>query len=53
MAWVVDGGVDAIGWLGQNLGRGVARLQTGQLQAYGVAISVGVAAIAAAYLIWG
>ncbi|MBI4234405.1 MAG: hypothetical protein HY686_08195, partial [Chloroflexi bacterium] len=50
---VVDGVADTVGWFGQNVGRGLARLQTGQLQAYGAAITIGVAAIVIAYLLWG
>jgi NADH-quinone oxidoreductase subunit L len=38
---VVDGAVDLIGWVGRNSGRFVAQLQNGQVQAYGVAVSIG------------
>jgi NADH-quinone oxidoreductase subunit L len=34
---IVDRIVDSIGFLGRNLGRGVATLETGQVQAYGIA----------------
>ncbi|MFQ5861214.1 MAG: NADH-quinone oxidoreductase subunit L, partial [Dehalococcoidia bacterium] len=50
---LVDGTVDTVGWFGRNLGRGVARLQTGQVQAYAVGIFLGILVILAAYLIWG
>ena len=50
---VVDRAVDGIGWFSRNIGRSIARLQTGQVQAYGVAISVGILIILGAYLIWG
>ena len=50
---VVDKAVDGIGWWSRNIGRSIARLQTGQVQGYGVVISVGILAILAAYLIWG
>ena len=48
---VVDGIVDGVGWVARNVGRGVARLQTGQAQAYAAAISIGVVVILAAYLL--
>ncbi|MEX2598987.1 MAG: hypothetical protein WD533_04950, partial [Dehalococcoidia bacterium] len=47
---VVDGSVDLIGWLGRNTGRAVAQLQTGQVQAYGVALSMGVIVLLMLYL---
>ena len=50
---IVDATVDVIGWFWRNIGRALSRLQTGQVQAYGVAISVGVILILAAYLLWG
>ena len=50
---VVDTLVDGIGWHGRNWGRAVARLQTGQVQLYGVAISVGILVILVAFLLWG
>ena len=37
----VDGIVDFVGWLFRNIGSAVARLQTGQVQAYGTAIALG------------
>ena len=48
---VVDGVVRRIDDIGRNIGRGIAQVQTGQLQGYGVAISVGVLAIVGIYLI--
>ena len=50
---IVDGIVDLVGWFNRNIGRALAQLQTGQLQGYGVAITTGVAVLAAAYLLWG
>ena len=47
---LIDGLVRLIDRLGVNAGRAVAQLQTGQLQGYGVAISIGVLAIAATYI---
>ena len=37
----VDGIVDFMGWFFRNIGSAVARLQTGQVQAYGTAIALG------------
>ena len=47
---VVDGVVDLVGWLGRNRGRAVAQLQTGQVQAYGAGVSMGVVVILIFYL---
>ena len=38
---LVDGIVDLVGWFFRNIGSAVARLQTGQVQAYGTAIAFG------------
>ena len=38
---LVDGVVDFVGWFFRNIGTAVARLQTGQVQAYGTAIAMG------------
>ena len=38
---LVDGVVDLVGWFFRNIGSAVARLQTGQVQAYGTAIALG------------
>ena len=38
---IVDGTVDAIGWIFRNIGSVIGRLQTGQVQAYGTAIALG------------
>ena len=49
---VVDGVVRIIDGIGRNIGRNIiAPLQTGQLQDYGVAISVGILVIVGVYLI--
>ena len=47
----VDGVSDNIGWFGRNIGRGLAGLQTGQVQAYGTAFTVGAGVILLVYLI--
>ena len=47
---LVDGIVRLIGRLSRNLGRGIGQVQTGQLQGYGVVISVGVLAMLGVYL---
>ena len=38
---IVDGVVDFVGWFFRNIGSAVARLQTGQVQAYGTAVALG------------
>ena len=48
---VVDGAADLAGWFGRNGGRAVAQLQTGQVQVYGVAVSMGAALILIFYLL--
>jgi len=57
LEWVdrnmVDGFMDFVGWQGRNWGVGIARLQTGQLQFYGVVFASGIIAIVAAFLLWG
>ena len=50
---IVDEVVEKVGWFGRNIGRAIAQLQTGQLQAYGTAIMVGIGIIVIAYFIWG
>jgi NADH-quinone oxidoreductase subunit L len=50
---VVDRFANGIGFFGRNVGRGIARFQTGQLQTYATALSFGVVLIFAAYLVWG
>ena len=49
--YIVDGTVRLIDRIGRNIGRAIAQLQTGQLQGYGLAISIGVLAIMGAYLV--
>ena len=48
---IVDGFVDLAGWFGRNTGRAVAQLQTGQTQAYGVGVSMGLIVILMFYLL--
>ena len=50
---VVDRVVDGIGWFGRNTGHSIARFQTGQVQAYGMAISLGILVILVVYLVFG
>ena len=54
MDWVdrsiVDKLVNNIGWLGANLGNALRQAKTGQLQDYGVAISVGILVIFGLYM---
>ena len=47
---IVDGFADLTGWLGRNSGRAMAQLQTGQVQVYGIAISVGAGTLLLAYM---
>ena len=47
---IVDGMADLAGWLGRNSGRAIAQLQTGQVQVYGVGVSMGAAVILIFYL---
>ena len=50
---VVDGAVDALGWLSRTAGSAIGRLQTGQVQVYGSFVFVGTLAIILAfYLTW-
>ena len=49
---IVDGTVRLVDQFGRNVGRGIAQTQTGQVQGYGMAISVGVLAILGAYLLF-
>jgi NADH-quinone oxidoreductase subunit L len=50
---IVDGAAEGIGFFSRNIGRAVSLTQTGQVQAYGVAITFGILAILLGYLIWG
>ena len=47
---LVDGLADLVALLGRNGGRFVAQLQTGQVQAYGVGVAVGVIALLGAFM---
>ncbi len=48
---IVDGAVRLVGSLGRNVGRAMAHAQTGQLQGYGIVVSMGVIAIFAVVLL--
>lgn len=48
---VIDGAVRLVDKVGRNAGRGIAQIQTGQVQGYGMVVSFGVLAIIAAYLL--
>jgi len=50
---VVDGVVDALGWISRNVGWALGRLQTGQTQSYAMSISLGILVILVVYLVWG
>jgi NADH-quinone oxidoreductase subunit L len=47
---VVDRIANFMGWLGANTGSALRQVQTGQLQAYGMAISIGILVIFGIYL---
>jgi NADH-quinone oxidoreductase subunit L len=48
---LVDGLVDALGWFFRNIGSVIGRLQTGQVQAYGVVIALGTLLILLGFLL--
>jgi NADH-quinone oxidoreductase subunit L len=48
---IVDGVVNLSGWVSRNFGRVFAVMQTGQVQAYGAVISLGILSIVLAYAI--
>jgi NADH-quinone oxidoreductase subunit L len=47
---VVDATVDLVGWVGRHTGRVIAQLQTGQVQVYGVGVSMGLVVILMVFL---
>lgn len=47
---IIDGSVDLVSWFGRNTGRAFAQLQNGQLQVYGIGISLGAATIVLAFM---
>ena len=49
--WIIDRMVNTIGWIGANTGSALRQAQTGQLQAYAAAISVGILVIVGVYLL--
>jgi NADH-quinone oxidoreductase subunit L len=49
---VVDGVVRLTDRCGRNIGRGIALVQAGQLQGYGIAISIGVLSLFGFFMIW-
>ena len=49
---VIDRAANAIGWLGANFGSALRQAQTGQLQGYGAAISVGIVLILGIYIVF-
>ena len=50
---IIDNVAEFVGWFSRNIGRAISLFQTGQVQGYAVAISLGVFLIVGAYLIWG
>ena len=49
---IVDNVAEFVGWFSRNIGRAISLFQTGQVQGYAVAISLGVILIVGAYIIW-
>ncbi len=50
---VIDRFVDFTGWLARNTGRAMAPVQSGQVQAYGIVVSIGIIVIVGVYLLIG
>ena len=50
---IVDNVAEFVGWFSRNIGRAISLFQTGHVQGYGVAISLGVVLILGAFLLWG
>ena len=50
--YVVDRLFNNVGWLGRSVGEVIRQPQTGQLQGYGMAISVGIVFILGLYLLF-
>jgi NADH-quinone oxidoreductase subunit L len=49
---IVDGVVDGIGWFGRNTGKLFVKIQSGQVQQYGMMITFGIAIISLFYFLW-
>ena len=49
---LVDGTVDALGWIFRNIGSVIGLLQNGQVQAYGTVIALGSLLILLGLLLW-
>ena len=49
---IIDRTGAGIGFLGRNIGRAIATLETGQVQAYGAGMSIGVLIILVVFLLW-
>jgi len=50
---IIDGTVRSVDKLGRNIGRALSLAQSGQVQGYGVFISIGVLALLGVYIFWG
>jgi NADH-quinone oxidoreductase subunit L len=48
----IDGVVNFIGWIFRNIGRGLAQIQTGQIQLYGLVVTLGSILIILSFLIF-
>ena len=49
---IIDGITDTLGWTGRNIGGAIGRVQTGQVQGYGLGIAAGIIAILISFWIW-
>ena len=49
---VIDRVGNGLGWLGRNLGRAPAQLQTGQVQVYGAVITAGLIVLVVGFWVW-
>ena len=49
---IVDGFVDRVGWFGRNIGKLFVKIQSGQVQAYGMFIIFGIIIISVFYFLW-
>ncbi|MBH52563.1 MAG: NADH-quinone oxidoreductase subunit L [Chloroflexi bacterium] len=49
---IVDGFVDRVGWFGRNIGKLFVKIQSGQVQVYGMFIIFGIIIISVFYFLW-
>ncbi len=51
-AKVIDGAVNGAGWLAQQIGGALRRVQTGRVQNYGLGMATGLVLVLLAFLVW-